>query len=729
MDSMFKPLTDKAKAERKLVQKAKKNDIAIFPVPDETELSIPLHQLGTPAYIWDYRDSQGKLLFRNCRFIIKQDNHSVRKEDRPLSLRKNDQGKIYWDWKGLEKPRPIYGLDRLSTKPDAAVIICEGEKATDAAASLFPDYVTITSPNGAGSAHNANWEPLSGRTIFIWPDNDSDGKNYASSVARLTKNIGASSVSIVQIPEDFPAKWDLADTLPDGWSNADISGLLEKAVPVLDPLDNLVKRCSENIGEAYKSEVLAALSALKKQDLPQYMDLRDKLKRAGIGITNLDNALLEYSKEFGDEQDNPDHLDYAREVISMIGDENILSTDSHVWKWDNQGVWVTLSERAAKQEVQTILADQPNVNITRGLIDAVTDVFKTEIYASDHEWNKKLSIVNLRNGELSWHGDSWILSPHCRENYCTTQIPVHYDPTANCPRFSRFLEEIFQPDTDGIQKSQALLEMIGYSLMSDARYERFVLLVGNGANGKSVLMEIVKALLGMKNVSAVQPSQFGNKFQRAHMHMKLANLVTEIPEGAEIADAELKAIVSGELTTAEHKNQNPFDFCPFATCWFGTNHMPHTRDFSDALFRRAIVIPFNRKFILGVDADPNLKISLLEELPGILNLALNAFGNVIRSGSFTEPDSCKKAKQDWRLEADQVAQFVAEKCFADQSSSIASSELYHEYQLWADDAGISKKLGRKNFSTRLVRLGYALGKGSGGTRMIDGIRIGWKKEE
>ena len=61
--------------------------------------------------------------------------------------------------------------------------------------------------------------------------------------------------------------------------------------------------------------------------------------------------------------------------------------------------------------------------------------------------------------------------------------------------------------------------------------------------------------------------------------MKLANLVTEIAEGAVMADAELKAITSGELTTAEHKNKDPFDFQPFSTCWFGTNHMPHTRDF------------------------------------------------------------------------------------------------------------------------------------------------------
>jgi phage/plasmid-associated DNA primase len=131
-----------------------------------------------------------------------------------------------------------------------------------------------------------------------------------------------------------------------------------------------------------------------------------------------------------------------------------------------------------------------------------------------------------------------------------------------------------------------------------------------------VLLSVLAALLGQHNVAAVQPSQFDNRFQRAHLHGKLANIVTEIAEGAELADAALKAIVSGELTTAEHKHKPPFDFQPFATCWFGTNHMPHSRDFSDALFRRAIVLTFNRKFY-GTDRDEGLKEKLFAELPGI----------------------------------------------------------------------------------------------------------------
>ena len=151
--------------------------------------------------------------------------------------------------------------------------------------------------------------------------------------------------------------------------------------------------------------------------------------------------------------------------------------------------------------------------------------------------------------------------------------------------------------------------------------------------------------------------------------------------------------------------------------------MPHTRDFSDALFRRALVVPFNRTFKAGENADPNLKEKLAGELSGILNLALQAYGEVIKRGSFTDPDSCLKAKEEWRIEADQVAQFIGERCELKSDERVSSSELYLAYKNWADDAGIARRLNRKNFANRVQRRGGQLCKGTGGARMIAGVRL------
>jgi len=119
--------------------------------------------------------------------------------------------------------------------------------------------------------------------------------------------------------------------------------------------------------------------------------------------------------------------------------------------------------------------------------------------------------------------------------------------------------------------------------------------------------------------------------------------VTELKQGEVIADAELKAITSGEPATVEHKHRDPFVMRPFATCWFGTNHVPHTRDFSDALFRRAVVLQFNRTFAPH-EQDPMLKTKLLAELPGILNLTLNAYARAL-VGGFTHPVSSEMQRK------------------------------------------------------------------------------------
>ena len=87
-----------------------------------------------------------------------------------------------------------------------------------------------------------------------------------------------------------------------------------------------------------------------------------------------------------------------------------------------------------------------------------------------------------------------------------------------------------------------MLDMMGYTLLSTCEYERFNMLVGNGANGKSVLLDILESLLGVANVCAVQPSKLDNSFQRAHLHGKLANLITEVAEGEKMADAQIRQL-------------------------------------------------------------------------------------------------------------------------------------------------------------------------------------------
>ena len=442
----------------------------------------------------------------------------------------------------------------------------------------------------------------------------------------------------------------------------------------------------------------------------------DTIKRqTGIPFGTL-QAVIRKQSAGGD----TDHLALARQVRAGIGYENMLASDDCVWRWHEAGVWRPAEVRAVRGLVQNHIADTGK-QVTKGLVDSVTDLLTTDIYRPEHQFDGgNPETVNTPSGELVLGNDGWSLQPHQREHYRTTQIPVAYDPAAHAPRFLQFLKEIF-PDADGEQKAQAVLEMMGYTLLAHSRHERFVILVGAGANGKSVLLAVLEALCGHENVAGVQPSQFGNRFQRGHLHLKLANVVTEIEQGAVMDDAALKGITSGEPTTVEHKFRNPFQMRPFSTCWFGTNHMPHTRDFSDALFRRALVLQFNAVFKPEHgNHDPNLQAKLIDELPGILNLALAHYSKAMRDG-LTIPESSERARKEWRLEADQVAQFVEVACEVDADVRQKPQDLFNDYLKWAKDSGIHRTMSEPGFRSRLQALGFERTKRNG-VRWFIGLR-------
>lgn len=181
-----------------------------------------------PSARWEYRDAPGELLGYVLRF-----DTAAGKEFHPLVYtRPKAGGRPGWRWKSWPKPWPLYGLNRLAARPDAKVVVTEGEKACDASAKLLPAFVAVTSPHGAKSADRADWSPLRGRDITIWPDADNEGLNYANIVADKVAAVGALSVAIVSPPPDCAVKWDAADALAEGWDEAQAMALVSDARPV-----------------------------------------------------------------------------------------------------------------------------------------------------------------------------------------------------------------------------------------------------------------------------------------------------------------------------------------------------------------------------------------------------------------------------------------------------------------------------------------------------------------
>lgn len=116
-----------------------------------------------------------------------------------------------WLWKAPPAPRPLYGKRQLALKPNAPVLVVEGEKTADAAALLYPSAVVVTWPSGCKAIDKADWSPLAGRRCVLWPDADDAGREAMAKLAIRLLKAGADQVRIVHPPADVPEGWDLAD--------------------------------------------------------------------------------------------------------------------------------------------------------------------------------------------------------------------------------------------------------------------------------------------------------------------------------------------------------------------------------------------------------------------------------------------------------------------------------------------------------------------------------------
>ena len=248
----------------------------IVPVPDDAPPPPKAIERfrSYPAATWTYRTADGKV----AQHLHRYDPPGERKQFIPLTYCESDQpGRSpAWRQKGLGDNRPLYNLNLIVSSPAAELIVCEGEKASDAAAMLAPECVATTSLNGAQSPGKTDWTPVVGRVVFVVPDHDEPGAGYAKKVADLAMKAGAAKVRIAAWPEGTPEGYDAADALASGWTVEDFAKLLAEARLVeveqpdqrqgeKDDLDSLIHSQSDlNRTEAFT--VRSALAAIGKDD-------------------------------------------------------------------------------------------------------------------------------------------------------------------------------------------------------------------------------------------------------------------------------------------------------------------------------------------------------------------------------------------------------------------------------------------------------------------------------
>ena len=193
-------------------------------LPDWTKLSQ-----GKPSCVYEYRDENGLLLMLVARF----DKADGSKDIKPFVFGRNQKGEQRWINRSLPEPRPLWGLSDLAKRPEADVLLVEGEKAALAAQRLFQGHLAMTWSGGAGGVAKVDLTPLKERNVILWPDNDEVGKKAALKLAGMLKAIGAKRILMVQVPVEFPKGWDVADPIPAG------SNVLEFLANASEPKSSL----------------------------------------------------------------------------------------------------------------------------------------------------------------------------------------------------------------------------------------------------------------------------------------------------------------------------------------------------------------------------------------------------------------------------------------------------------------------------------------------------------
>ena len=292
-------------------------------------------------------------------------------------------------------------------------------------------------------------------------------------------------------------------------------------------------------------------------------------------------------------------------------------------------------------------------------------------------------LINVRNGLLNVN-DSTLID-HDPGYLFPIQLAVEYAPDATCPTIDKFLADTLKPDLIPL-----LLEVIAYLITPDNSLQQAFMFTGPGGTGKSVTLNVIRALLGSENVSSVSLHQLDDdRFARADLYGRLANIFADLDARSPQSSSIFKLITGGDTIRGEHKHRPAFDFKPTARLLFSANEVPPTADSSNAFFDRWTIIPYEHVFRGTRREDTDLldKLTTASELSGLLNHALAVLPALRKRGRFTTSATSDRAGEQYRTDADSVAGFIDECCDIDIDKRTELPAFYRRYREWCGDRG------------------------------------------
>jgi putative DNA primase/helicase len=318
--------------------------------------------------------------------------------------------------------------------------------------------------------------------------------------------------------------------------------------------------------------------------------------------------------------------------------------------------------------------------------------------------------VNTLSGTLKFcvsgpseHGDtpvaSVVLAPHDRADLLTKCMAVHYDPEAKAPLFDSFLQRIM-PDPEMRRFLQR-----SFGLSMTARLEqRIWFFYGHGANGKSVLVDLMARMLGDYAATAKietltgQTKRSGADATPDLIPLMGARMVraSEPEQGERLKEGIIKELTGGEPILVRALHSDFIEVHPVFKLFISGNHKPEIRGTDDGIWRRVLMVLFDVQ-IPERERDPDLGKKLYLEAPGILNWMIEGLLSYLEVG-LQVPQQVQDATQAYREENDPIGMFLDACCevTGDAGTFTRSAELTDAFNFWtAAEQGSTQWSGRQ----------------------------------
>lgn len=664
--------------------------------------SFALRNLGEPQLIFPIRDLDGGILGYECRYV----GESGKKEIRVWTWGSRDGDKHGWGCGHFTTPRPLYGLERLTERPDFPVSIFEGPKKAEAGKRLLPAYACISWTGGANAWHKHDWKPIAGRRILLWPDADEPGWTNTDKLASLLNDPRglACHVRIVDTNR-MPEGWDVADAEEAGW---DTLKLIEWAKPRArdyqpPPLPNAVPADTVDAKPRKPKLAVVGNKALAPQEeaapLPQAMS-EDALASSFADQHHSRWRYVKMWNQWLEWREDGWHRDETAKV-------------------DRLAVEITRQAIYWPEAAQLTPDAKRRINSKR-TAGSVRDIAFSDrrIAATVDQWDRDPWLLGVPGGVVDLRvGQTHAARP---EDYITKRTGVA--PAAgDCPHFMALLSHVSNGDDSLVQYLQRLC---GYILTGETREECFAFVYGPAQTGKSTFIRVLAEILGEYHCKASMETFTESRHERHAEELAVlvgARLVTavETEEGKRWNEARIKALTGRDRIRARFMRENSFEFDPQFKLVIAGNHAPHLRNVDDAMRRRLHIIPFTQPVPME-ERDDTLADKLRAEYPQILHWMIQ--GTLAwRDARLGRPEQIAQAVDDYLESEDTFGEWLSENTDRAAEGKCLSGGAYRNYRGWADAAG-EHVMSQKRFVQALCERGYDTSR-SNGKRFIRGLSL------